>query len=225
MRLTVCPLSVAVFVGTAVAATLLQKRKKKGEGLLPPSTVVFVVGAPGSGKGTQCSLIQQRLGWAHLGAGDLLRAERQTGSKIGIQINDCIKAGQLVPSEVTCRLLLNGMQAAYNETGKTLFLLDGFPRSKGNADAWRAQAPQHFVKFLLSFECPEEVLMGRLLDRARTSGRNDDNVETIRKRFATYEREEMPIVLKFEDQGMVHRIATDRSVEDIYSSLVKYFDE
>jgi UMP-CMP kinase len=115
------------------------------------------------------------------------------------------------------------MTQVYVETGITKFLIDGFPRSQGNADAWNATMSNHTTEFLLSFECPEEVLVGRLLERAKTSGRTDDKVEVIRKRFQTFLREEAPIVKIYEKQGLVKRIASDKPVEDIYAEVSKHF--
>jgi UMP-CMP kinase len=220
MRLTFCPFSLGVFVGSAYLMTLKLRREEQEKALLsalPSCQVVFVLGGPGAGKGTQCQLLSERLpGWAHLSAGDLLRAERKKGGELGDLINEKIANGQLVPSEVTCKLIENAMEDAYKEYGIDKFLIDGFPRSIGNADAWKTTMSRHQVKLVLCFECPEEVLVGRLLERGKTSGRNDDTVEVIRKRFQTYRDEEGPIVALYEKEGKVRKIASDRSVEDIY---------
>jgi UMP-CMP kinase len=148
--LTVCPISVVVFVATALVATdaarkrLLEKKKLAGEDL-PPCRVVFVLGDPGSGKGTTCQLLEQRLGWAHLSAGDLLRAERSKDGPLSREINTYIDQGQLVPSEVTCRLLRQGMLDMYRKTRKTCFVIDGFPRSFSNASVWEESMAEHKV--------------------------------------------------------------------------------
>ena len=228
MRLTVCPFSVAVFAGSAAFLTWKlrqeaeEKKRKQNAG---PWKVIFVLGGPGAGKGTQCQLLVDRLGdWAHLSAGDLLRAERKKGGPLGDLINAKIAAGQLVPSETTCKLIENAMKEVNAKTGITKFLIDGFPRSKGNADAWNATMPadEFNVKSVLFFECPEEVLVGRLMERGQTSGRTDDTIEVIRKRFHTFQAETAPIVDFYQAKGMVHKIASDKPVEDVYAEVVEF---
>lgn len=227
MRLTFCPFSLGVFVGSAYLMTKKIRRDERekssstsSSAVLPSCQVVFVLGGPGAGKGTQCQLLAERLqGWAHLSAGDLLRAERKKGGELGDLINKKIASGKLVPSEVTCKLIENAMKEAFELYRIEKFLVDGFPRSIGNADAWKNTMSQHRVEFVLCFECPEEVLVGRLLERGKTSGRSDDTVDVIRKRFQTYREEEGPIVALYEKEGKVRKMASDRSVEDIYSDV------
>ena len=102
--------------------------EEAGGGRLKPN-VVFVLGAPGSGKGTQCSLIVRDLDYVHLSAGDLLRIERETpGSKNGESILTHMKNGTIVPVEITCSLLENAIE----KSGKANFLIDGFPRNQDN---------------------------------------------------------------------------------------------
>ena len=91
--------------------------------------VVFVLGGPGAGKGTNCARIVSDFGWIHLSAGDLLRAERSSGSELGEMIESIIKEGKIVPSEVTVRLLRQAMEKSAAGAG---FLIDGFPRNQEN---------------------------------------------------------------------------------------------
>ena len=125
-----------------------------------------VLGGPGSGKGTMCALAEAQLGWTHLSTGDLLRAEREAGGETAAAIERYITAGELVPNEITVTLLKNAMDAAMRRTGRINFLLDGFPRSLGNLEAWHeifgheAELPK-----MLYFECPYPVLEQRILAR------------------------------------------------------------
>ncbi|GJN10965.1 hypothetical protein PR202_ga29116 [Eleusine coracana subsp. coracana] len=95
-------------------------------------TVVFVLGGPGSGKGTQCTNIVEHFGFTHLSAGDLLRAEIKSGSENGTMIENMIKEGKIVPSEVTINLLQEAMIKDDNDK----FLIDGFPRNEENRAAF-----------------------------------------------------------------------------------------
>ena len=224
-----CPLPWALFLGSAAAYTLYQKKKQQTSNdseslLLPPCQVVFVLGGPGAGKGTQCTLVEQNFhGWVHLSAGELLRKERTQGGPLGDEINRRIAAGQLVPAEITVNCLEKAMMEAYQTQGCTKFLIDGFPRNQDNVNVWEKQMPAHAVECILYFDCPEEVLVGRLLERGQTSGRNDDNLDTIRKRFKTFQQESYPIVEIYEAKGKVKRIRSDQSVDQVYQEVKQVF--
>lgn len=230
-----CPISISLFASSAAAYTLASRRKKSSAASsstsdkmeLPKCQVIFVLGGPGSGKGTQCSLLHENLGWAHLSAGDLLRAERnKTDSEVGALINSKIASGQIVPSEITVSLLEIGMKETYANTGATKFLIDGFPRSQGNVTAWEEiLGKQHSLKFVLVLDCPEQVLESRLLERGKSSGRVDDNMDVIRKRFKTFQEESYPIIQQYNQKGMVRTIVADWSVDDVYKEVSSLFEK
>ena len=113
--------------GTAPAPTIVVHEAD------PRPRVVFVLGGPGAGKGTQCELAKNQLGWAHLSAGDLLRAERKKGGETADLINGIIVAGGIVPSEITAGLLAKEMAAVAATSGRKNFLIDGFPRNQGTS--------------------------------------------------------------------------------------------
>jgi UMP-CMP kinase len=220
----VCPISLGLFVASAAAYTLLEKKKQSTKSL-PRCQIVFVLGGPGAGKGTQCELLVENYSeWTHLSAGDLLRAERKQGGALGDEINAKIAAGRLVPAEITVRCLKKAMLQAFERNGCTKFLIDGFPRNQDNVTVWDRQMPNHDVSCILFFDCPEEVLVGRLLERGQTSGRTDDNLHVIRKRFQTFQQESYPIVQFYESQGKVKRIPSDQSVEQVFTVVQDIFD-
>jgi UMP-CMP kinase len=170
--------------------------------------VVFVLGGPGAGKGTQCANIVNEFGFVHLSAGDLLRQERDSGSKDGDLIASYIKNGQIVPVEITIALLRKAMERS--ETKK--FLIDGFPRNENNLDGWEREMPADKceVKFMLFFDCPEDVCLDRAMKRGESSGamaRTDDNLESFKKRYRTYTSQTMPIIERYERRGMVRKIS------------------
>ena len=178
--------------------------------------VVFVLGGPGAGKGTQCANIVRDFGFTHLSAGDLLRAHMKSGSADGNMVAEMIKQGQIVPSEVTVNLLLGAMK----DSGKSTFLIDGFPRNKENRDAWERTAG-YDCDFVLFFDCPEDVMLRRLL--GRNEGRTDDNVETITKRFKTFQDSSMPVVQYYEGLGKVRSVAATASPEAVYADTEGHF--
>jgi len=119
-----------------------------------------------------------------------------------------------VPVEVTVRLLVNAIKA----DGGSRFLVDGFPRNTNNLAGW-----QHVVGDSLAlggvlfYDCPEERMEERLLERGKTSGRTDDNAESIRKRFRTYQNETTPIIAYYDYQSLVHKIDGAREIDAVWA--------
>ncbi|CAK9114394.1 unnamed protein product [Durusdinium trenchii] len=182
-------------------------------------SVIFVLGGPGAGKGTQCTRIAANFGFQHLSAGDLLREERKRpGSELGELIESHIKEGKLVPVSIVVQLLQKAMEERGWEDGK--YLIDGFPRSFDNLQGWNeALGHKVDVKCCLFFDCSEAVMEARLLERGKTSGRADDNLESIRKRFATYTQESLPVVEKFSSEGLMRRISAEQNLDDVWSCV------
>lgn len=201
---------------------------KRSQPLFSPGTgsgqalVIFVLGGPGSGKGTQCANLVRDYGFKHLSAGDLLREEQdREGSEFGEMIKTYIKEGEIVPMEVTIQLLENAMNATIEESGNRQFLIDGFPRKMDQAVAFEEKVVPS--KFTLFFDCPEETMRERLLNRGKTSGRADDNEESIKKRFRTFVETSMPVVEKFEKEGRVVRVDATKGPEEVYQDVQKQF--
>ncbi|TNM97958.1 hypothetical protein fugu_014204 [Takifugu bimaculatus] len=157
--------------------------------LMMKPQVVFVLGGPGAGKGTQCSKIVEKYSFTHLSAGDLLREERaREGSEYGGLIATYIKEGKIVPVEITISLLKKAMEDTMKkDEQKFRFLIDGFPRNEDNLQGWKkAMDDNADVKFVLFFDCSNEVCINRCLERGKNSGRTDDNRESLNKRIQTY---------------------------------------
>ncbi|KAL5047973.1 hypothetical protein BDW71DRAFT_178537 [Aspergillus fruticulosus] len=194
------------------------------------TTVVFLLGGPGSGKGTQSANLVRDYGFVHLSAGDLLRAEQiRPESEYGALIKNYITEGNIVPMEITVALLSNAMAAELDAnkdkyaSTKPRFLIDGFPRKLDQAVFFEETVcPSEFTLFL---DCPEEVMEKRLLKRGETSGRDDDNAESIRKRFRTFVETSMPVVTEFEKQDKVISVAATGTVEDVYERIQAGFEK
>ncbi|KAK0551089.1 bifunctional uridylate/adenylate kinase [Tilletia horrida] len=186
------------------------------------TTVIFVLGGPGSGKGTQCASLVSDYGFIHLSAGDLLRSEQERpGSEYGDLIRDYIKEGKIVPSHVTIALLSNAM-AEHNQ-GKAKFLVDGFPRQMDQAKMFDDDICEN--KFVLFLTCTEDIMLERILDRGKTSGRADDNVESIKKRFRTFVETSMPVVDYYRSKGKVVEVDSTKSKEQVYSEIKQAVDK
>eukprot|EP00057_Strongylocentrotus_purpuratus_P004699 XP_003729266.1 PREDICTED: UMP-CMP kinase isoform X3 [Strongylocentrotus purpuratus] len=184
--------------------------------------VVFVLGGPGAGKGTQCQKIVEKFGFVHLSAGDLLRAERQSGSKDGELIETYIKNGDIVPVEITLNLLERSMNG--NATKK--FLIDGFPRNEDNLTGWNNKMEDKVdFKFVLFFDCSQDTCVERILERGKTSGRSDDNVESLKKRFMTYVNSTKPIIDHYDAQGKVQKISAEADPDSVFGVVAKVLQE
>jgi len=183
----------------------------------PIPEIVFVLGGPGVGKGTQCERIQTEYGFEHLSAGDLLRAEVKRGSKNGAMIAEIIREGKIVPQEVTIKLLVDAMAA--KPGGR--FLIDGFPRAMDQAVSFEQAVG--LPKFVLSFDAPDDLLVQRLLKRGETSGRSDDNEEAIKKRLFTYHSQSEPVIAAYQAKGMVRKISSVAGPDQVFKEVEKVF--
>jgi UMP-CMP kinase len=187
----------------------------------PAYKIAFVLGGPGSGKGTQCARLVAEFGVVHLSAGDLLRAHMASGSPEGGMVAEMIAQGQIVPSRVTVSLLRAAMDASA-AAGRAAFLIDGFPRNDENRGSFEAVTGLR-PACVLFFDCPEAEMTRRLL--ARQEGRTDDNEDTIRKRFRVYQGSTMPVIAHYEKAGIVARVGADRPVEEVYKEARRAYLE
>lgn len=170
--------------------------------------VIFVLGGPGAGKGTQSERIVDTYKCVHLSVGELLRsgAEKE-GYENADLVKECLVKGNIVPVEVSLGLLRIAMDEKANESsedgeegyGSRIFLVDGFPRNFDNVNGWMKHMPSYTaVLGALVYNCPMEILEKRIMGRAETSGRSDDNLESARRRFNTFQRETEPVVKALE---------------------------
>ncbi|KAH9817638.1 adenylate kinase-domain-containing protein [Melampsora americana] len=181
--------------------------------------IVFVLGGPGAGKGTQCAKLVSDYGFIHLSAGDLLRAEqKREGSEFGILIQNHIQEGKIVPMTITVKLMENAIRNAIESEKKSkLFLIDGFPRQMDQAIKFDSDVCES--SFVLFLTCPEEKLLPRLIERGKTSGREDDNEESIKKRFRTFVETSMPVVNYYREKEKVVEVDSSGTVDQIYSDI------
>ncbi len=172
--------------------------------------VIFVLGNPGSGKNTQCDFIKEKYNTKihHFSCGDLLREEAANEtSKNGEMINKLIKEGKIVPATVTCSLAKREMQSK----GKNkLFLIDGFPRNEENLEGWlKVFGDECKIEAVLFFDCADEICTKRIKLRSQSSGRIDDNDDSLRKRFKVFQDETIPNINRLSKMTNVIKINTE----------------
>lgn len=135
----------------------------------------------------------------------MLREEqKREGSKYGELIQTYIRDGLIVPMEVTIALLENAMKESIEQDKKARFLIDGFPRKMDQANKFEECVVES--KFVLYFTCSQETLLDRLLKRGESSGRIDDNIESIKKRFQVFKETSYPVIEAFETKNKVRQV-------------------
>ena len=164
---------------------------------------IILCGAPGSGKGTQSDLIVEKYGLQHLSTGDALRAEIKSGSELGKEIGELIAGGNLVPDH------------------KMIHLIERcFPRTVAQAEALELLLERRHMKaVLLDMFVEEDEVIKRLLNRGKTSGRADDNYETIKKRLQVYQAETKPVCTYYLHRHNYFAINGNNSMEDTFCQI------
>jgi len=173
--------------------------------------VVWVVGGPGSGRGTQCETLQAKHGYVHLSSGDLLRMEVMSGSKRGLQLFRIMEIGELVPTEVVLDILSEAMAAKVE--GATGFLIDGFPLNLEEAEMFEKQVVP--VTRIVHMHISSDVMVDRLTKRANF----DDKQDAITKRVQIYEQKTLPVLEKYCHK--VVKVSADRPIPEVAEDMLK----
>ena len=162
---------------------------------------IIIFGAPGSGKGTYSDEMVAKYGMGHISTGDVLRAEIKNGTELGKVAQGYISNGQLIPDDLMIDILAKTYDAM--PFGKGV-IFDGFPRTIAQAEALKKMLAErgHEMGIMIELVVSEDILLARLLNRAKEQGREDDNEETIKKRFAVYHSQTAPLAEWFGKEGM-----------------------
>jgi adenylate kinase family enzyme len=183
-------------------------------------SLVFVLGGPGSGKGTQCERISKNFGYTHLSTGDLIRAEIKAKTPLGEELEKITASGALVSTDIVLTMLKNAMGGT-KLAGR--YLIDGFPRALDQVTLFEEQVTAPTM--VLAFDAAEAVLEERLVARGKASGRADDNVESIRKRFATFKSQSEPVINFYSEKRpeIVKKLNSERPIDEVYADVVPLF--
>ena len=184
---------------------------------------IILCGAPGSGKGTQSAFIAQKYGVQHLSTGDVLRAEIATGSELGKQIDALISKGNLVPDEMMYGVIENYIASLPADCKGTIF--DGYPRTVAQAEALTQMLQKYKMEaIMIDLLVDEQLLIQRLLERGKVSGRKDDNLNTIRHRIAVYHQQTEPIAHYYLHHGNYFAVNGNHTMADVFLQIMRIID-
>lgn len=185
---------------------------------------VVIFGPPGSGKGTQSQKIIEKYGLTHISTGDLLRREIHTNTHLGVIAKSYIDKGELVPDDTIIEMLDHYLD---NNPIKEGIIFDGFPRTVVQAEEFQGLLKDYNAQLsvMLNLEVEEQELIDRLLLRGETSGRSDDNLETITKRLKVYNNRTKPVIDFYKKKKLYKAIQGMGTVDEIFDRICNVLDK
>mgnify|MGYP002751895769 FL=1 len=188
-------------------------------------TNLVLFGKPGAGKGTQAAFLKDKYNLVHISTGDIFRYNIKNETKLGKLAQSYMDKGDLVPDEVTIQMLQEEVEKNPNAEG---FIFDGFPRTIAQAEALDAFLSSKGMRIhgTLALEADDEVLIKRLVERGKVSGRTDDqDEEKIRNRFTEYNEKTAPLIAFYQAQDKYHAVDGIGTIEEITTRLSKTIDK
>ncbi|HEX2084011.1 MAG TPA: adenylate kinase [Xanthomonadaceae bacterium] len=181
---------------------------------------LVLLGAPGSGKGTQAARLKTHLQVPHVSTGDLLRAEVAAGSKLGLEAKEVMARGELVSDAILLGMLEDRFSRPDTRNG---FILDGYPRNLAQADALdglleRIGQPMDFA---VQLEVPTDLLVERIAGRAKAEGRADDSPESVRTRLRVYEEQTAPVIEFYRQHGQLTVVDGVGTLDEVFNRIVE----
>ena len=186
---------------------------------------IVMFGAPGSGKGTQSEVLIKTYGLFHISTGDVLRDHIKRGTALGKTAQEYINQGQLIPDELMVNILASVMDDNKEVAAKGV-IFDGFPRTIPQAEALEEMLQQRGTKVsaVIGLDVPDEILIGRLLNRGKESGRSDDNLETITSRLEVYNNQTAPLKAFYAQKGLLHMVQGTGGAEVVFERVRKVIE-
>ncbi|UOQ57972.1 adenylate kinase [Leucobacter allii] len=177
---------------------------------------LLIIGPPGAGKGTQASRIAERFGVPAISTGDIFRANITGGTELGTQVQAIIERGELVPDELTNRIVADRLAQADAARG---FLLDGYPRNVEQVHALDGMLEGDALDAVVLLEADVDEVVARLLKRAELEGRADDTEDVIRHRQQVYAEQTAPLIDLFSERGILVRVDGLGSVDEVAARI------
>jgi adenylate kinase len=194
------------------------------------SKIIVLMGAPGAGKGTQARLLHGRLNLPQVSTGDMFRALKEAQTPLAREVRALMEAGQLVPDDVTIRVVRE--RTALDDCREG-YILDGYPRTPAQAAMLETLATEQDKKIqAIEIEVPRELLAQRMVGRrncpvcdlhpeAQLNHRSDDNLDTVQARLTTYEEQTRPLLDYYKAAHLLHVVDGTREAEAIYKDIEK----
>ena len=181
---------------------------------------LVLLGAPGSGKGTQATRLKEHLQVPHISTGDLLRAEVAAGSRLGLEAKEVMARGELVSDAILLGMLEDRFSRPDTANG---FILDGYPRNLAQADALDvllARIGQPF-DYAVQLEVPTELLVERIAGRAKAEGRADDSPDAVRKRLEVYNGQTAPVIDYYRQHGQLTVVDGVGTLDQVFTRILE----
>ena len=181
---------------------------------------LVLLGAPGSGKGTQAARLKEHLQVPHISTGDLLRAEVAAGSKLGLAAKEVMARGELVSDEILLGMLEDRFSRPDTRGG---FILDGYPRNLAQADALDGllQRIGQPMDYAVQLEVAQDLLVERIAGRAKQEGRADDAPEAVRKRLQVYDEQTAPVIGFYRQHGQLTVVDGVGTLDDVFNRILE----
>ncbi|UNK50959.1 adenylate kinase [Lysobacter sp. S4-A87] len=181
---------------------------------------LVLLGAPGSGKGTQAARLKEHLQVPHISTGDLLRAEVAAGSKLGLEAKEVMASGNLVSDAILLGMLEDRFSRPDTQGG---FILDGYPRNLAQADALdklltRIRQPMDYA---VQLDVPTDLLVERIAGRAKAEGRADDSPESVRTRLKVYDDQTAPVIEFYRQHGQLTVVDGVGGLDDVFNRIIE----
>lgn len=179
---------------------------------------LVMLGAPGAGKGTQAVRIADTHGIPHISTGEMLRGAIAAGSELGQKVKSIVESGALVPDELVIDVIRDRLAQPDTQNG---FVLDGFPRTLGQAEALDRLLADlgRPLQIVLELELLEDTAVERMLGRAAEQGRADDTPEVIRNRFEVYRRQTEPLSEYYRGKGILVAVDSTPSMDEVFAAI------
>jgi adenylate kinase len=180
---------------------------------------LLLIGAPGSGKGTQATTIARHFGIAHISSGELLRGHIADHTPTGQVAEEYVARGDLVPDGVVMDILRKPVEAASRNGG---YVLDGFPRTLAQAEAAYLVAKDldAWVQVAVYLQVPHDQLIERMLRRAQSGGRGDDTESVMHRRIEEFEKQTPPLLEYYDRREVLLRIDGFRPIDEVSASVI-----
>jgi adenylate kinase len=184
---------------------------------------IIIFGPPGTGKGTMSEKLAEEFGFRHISTGDIIRKNQEDKTKIGVLADRMVNAGKLLPNKIVNEMM---KQEIIDDKTSKGFIFDGYPRTVSQAKMLDQLLNYNKtpVTKVIYLDSPKITVLNRIIERGKTSGRKDDNIEAFQIRWQAYQSQTAPALSYFEGRGVVERVNGEQTIDEVYSEVKKIID-